>query len=319
MRFRRVIVVFNPRSSKFLKVQEEVLSPLRERKGVIIGKFEVEPTDVDENAARLARILADGDLVITAGGDGTATIGLNGVILSEKDVRFAVLPYGNLNDTARLLGCRNIEDVFAGKPRKVYPLVSEVNGEIWRYAACYFTAGMLATSAEVMDKPSVRKKLQKGNKGTFYSIWTAFLWWRKNRRKEFLFGRGGRVKTDEAERSGVVSSGGGVTLGRATDLIAMNGRTMAKILRGDGNLAFEKEHFWVSTQRLDGFFRVCWFAMRGIFGKMPGKLAKEVEISGAGRKVMIQAEGEYARKEMRNFRIYKSEKAVMMITRRKNG
>ena len=100
-RMRRIIIVYNPRSSKAMFVKDKVFGPLREIKGVMIGKYEIQPTDVDDNAKRLAEFLLDGDIVVTAGGDGTATIGLNGVILSEKIVRFMALPYGNFNDMAR--------------------------------------------------------------------------------------------------------------------------------------------------------------------------------------------------------------------------
>lgn len=314
MKFQRVIVVFNPRSSRFSKVQKEVLESLRERKGAVIGKFEVEPTNVDENAARLARILADGDLVITAGGDGTATIGLNGVILSGKDVRYAALPYGNLNDTARLLGCRNIKEVFSGVPRKVYPLASEIDGRPWRYATCYFTAGMLATSAEVMDKPSVRKKLQQGNHGTLYSTWVAFSWWRKNRKRQFL-PEGASERRPLTENVSVVAD---AASGPVTDLIAVNGQTMAKILKGMPEIAFQPKYFLASTQRLNGFFKVCRFALRGVVKRIPGEVVEEIKISGKPKNVMVQAEGEYARIEMKEFRVYKSDKPVLMITRRKN-
>ena len=314
MKFQRVIVVFNPRSSRFSKVQKEVLEPLRERKGVAVGKFEVEPTNVDENAARLSRILMDGDLVITAGGDGTATIGLNGVILSGREVKYTALPYGNLNDTARLLGCRSVEEVFKGVTRKVYPLVSEIDGKTWRYATCYFTAGMLATSAEVMDKPSVRKKLQQGNHGTFYSTWVAFCWWLKNRKRKFL-PEGASERRPLTENVSVVADA--KRKGPVTDLIAVNGITMAKILKGEPEMAFREKYFLANTLRLNGFFKVCRFAFRGILKRIPGEIVEEIRVSGKPKKVMIQAEGEYARVEMREFRIYKSEKAVEMITRRK--
>ena len=86
-RTRRVFLVYNPRSSKANFVKEQVASPLRDIPGVMFGKYEVKPTDVDDNAEQLSKILMDGDIVIAAGGDGTATIGLNGVMLSKKAVQ----------------------------------------------------------------------------------------------------------------------------------------------------------------------------------------------------------------------------------------
>lgn len=307
--FKRIILVFNPRSSKFLRVRQEVLDPLMETanptiesslagklKGVMVGKFEVEPTNVDENAGRLARILEDGDLVITAGGDGTATIGLNGVILSKKSVQFAVLPYGNFNDTARLLGCRNIDEVLEGRARKVYPLTAEIDGRIWRRATCYFTLGMLAESTEAFDRPMTRKQLRKGKRGLVFSIWTLFKWWRRKRKKQFL---------------------PKATCGKKTDILAVNGKSMAKLMRGDAKLAFSSREFIGSEQRLSGFFGVCWFMFLSIVHRVPGERVQQIRLDfGQRTKIEIQAEGEYVKKEMTTLRIYKEENPVMMITRR---
>ena len=95
---KRLVLVYNPRSSHFLQVKEGVIEPLRGLKGWMLGKFEVADTDVDDNARRLARILEDGDLVVAAGGDGTANIAVNGIMLSGRNgVRLGVLGYGNFN------------------------------------------------------------------------------------------------------------------------------------------------------------------------------------------------------------------------------
>ena len=69
---KRIIIVYNPRSSRYELVKKEVLEKIRGLKGFAIGKYEVKPSNVDENAKELAKILIDGDIVITAGGDGTA-------------------------------------------------------------------------------------------------------------------------------------------------------------------------------------------------------------------------------------------------------
>ena len=297
MKFKRIIIVYNPRSSKYLRVRDEVLTPLMRKPGVVVGKFEVEPTNVDENASRLARILEDGDLVITAGGDGTATIGLNGVALSKKSVQFAVLPYGNFNDTARLLGCRNIEDVLGGVTRKIYPLAAEIDGRLWRRATCYFTIGMLAESTEAFDRPLTRKSLRQGSRGMIFSIWTLFKWWRRNRKHEFLpkevFGK------------------------KKTDVLAVNGKSVAKIMRGDPKTAFSKDKFIVSTQNLRSFFGIATFMIKSILHQVPGERKRSMKIDfGKRTKVEIQAEGEYWSKMMTTLRIYKCDEPVMMVMKK---
>ena len=251
---------------------------------------------MDENASRLARILEDGDLVITAGGDGTATIGLNGVILSKKSVQFSVLPYGNFNDTARLLGCRNINDILKGKPVKIYPLVAEIDGRVWRRAACYFTVGMLAESTEAFDRPMTRKQLRKGSRGLLFSLWILFKWWRRNRKKHFL----------------------PAAMGKKTDILAVNGKSVAKMMRGNPEVAYSKDGFIGSVQNLSHFFGVAWFMARSILCRVPGELVPELKIDfGQSRKVEIQAEGEYIKKSITTLKIRKNNEPVVMITRRK--
>jgi len=52
---RRLLIIYNPRSSRFSDVKDEVLSRLTELKGYMVGKYEVANTDVDDNAKKLAK------------------------------------------------------------------------------------------------------------------------------------------------------------------------------------------------------------------------------------------------------------------------
>ena len=79
---QRLIVVHNKKSSRAELAKEEIFEEARKLPGFLIGKYEVVSTDVDDNANRLSRILEDGDLVVTVGGDATASIGMNGCLLS---------------------------------------------------------------------------------------------------------------------------------------------------------------------------------------------------------------------------------------------
>lgn len=168
---RKLIVAYNPRSSKAKAVEQEVLGPSRKLEGWLVGKYQVKPTDVDDNAKELAKILNDGDLVIAAGGDGTAVIATNGVMLSGKDVTLGVLGYGNFNDMARMLGAKRaveyggeyvggvteiVQKFTDGKVREIYPLEVKVDGEHWRYVPCYVTLGLFAESVAVFDDEKVR-------------------------------------------------------------------------------------------------------------------------------------------------------------------
>ena len=99
----RLIIVYNPRSSRYAEVKRDVLSRTRELKGYMIGKYEVAPTNLNDNINKLAKIIKDDDLILSAGGDATGIIASNAIIESQKSAFLAALPYGNFNDLARTL------------------------------------------------------------------------------------------------------------------------------------------------------------------------------------------------------------------------
>lgn len=198
---RKLIVVYNPRSSQHAAVTEEVLAPARKLSGWLVGKYEVKASGLRENADDLAKILNDGDLVIAAGGDGTAAMAVNGIMRSGKDVVLGVLGYGNFNDLARMLKVKRaveyggefiggvseiVERFVAGKVQEIYPLEALVDGKHWRYAPCYLSLGLFAESTVVFDEPKVREKLQTGKKHMLFSIWTLMKWYFRNRKRDFL-------------------------------------------------------------------------------------------------------------------------------------
>ena len=162
----KLVVVYNPNSSHHVAIEREVLAPVRKLSGWLVGKYEVGMLDVGGNADKLAKIIDDGDLVIAAGGDGTATLAANAVMRAGKDVTLGVLGYGNFNDFARMLrtkhavpygdeyvgGVTEIVEKFArGEVTEIYPLEVLVDGEHWRYAPCNVTVGMFAASTAVFE------------------------------------------------------------------------------------------------------------------------------------------------------------------------
>lgn len=310
-RTRRVILVYNPRSSKAIHAKDAVMGPLREIPGIMFGKYEVKPTDVDDNAAELAKILVDGDIVIAAGGDGTATIGLNGCMLSDKAVRFMAVPFGNFNDMARTL------KYASGK--ELYPLEAKIDGKHYRYAACYFTIGMFAESTEIFDAEKTRKKLRKGNKGIGFSIRTLIKWYFKNKRKQFIppfkytstiktYDRNGvfkiRVKVmNEDESKGI------------SDYLAVNGVSVAKMMKGGKKYFEHKSDFLSTTGKLNKFFSLIPFMLKSILFGIPADITTEDTIVFPDYgDVEIQAEGEYKKLEhVGKIVISKSEKSIKIL------
>ena len=277
---RRLVLLYNPSSSRFLRVEKEVLAPLRQVSGLMICKVEVKKTNIEENIQRLAKILMDDDLLVVAGGDGTASIGLNAAIISRKKVQFSALPYGNFNDMARTLGAKNILATINTKHcRKFYPLEIRVNGKIWRYAGCYMTAGMFAESTEVFDEKKVRKNLKKNNNNLIFSVLTLAKWYFKNHKKH-LFLPEFRLNGKKVKK-------------QTTDYLAINGKSVAKVMRG-GKYFENQQKFLSNTARLGSFSRLMAFMVKSIIRGIGGKTtANDVLEFAEPANIELQIEGEY--------------------------
>ena len=323
----KLIIVCNPRSSHYQDVQSEVLAPARQLKGWLVGKYELKPTDVDDNAKQLAKIIEDGDLAVAAGGDGTATVAVNGIMRSKKDATFSALGYGNFNDVARMLGTKRpveyggeyiggvmeIAQRFeAGTTAEIYPLEANVDDKLWRYAPCYVTLGMFAESAAVLNSKPVRQKLRTGKKHLFFSLWQLAKWYFGNRKQEFLPRE--MTETSESKTGGSVKCIEVKLPEGTTDYLAVNSPRVAKLMRSK-DCARNEQEFRSTVARLGSLWRLVWFMIRSVFGHMPGKKTTgDVIKFEQPSRVMIHAEGEYQElKDVKKIEIKKSEKALKVV------
>ena len=331
---RRLFIVYNPRSSRFVDVEKEVLSKARDLKGYMIGKYEVEPTDVDKNAAKFAKLIKDGDLVLAAGGDATGIIASNGIIKSGKDATLAVLPYGNFNDLARTLGTMDAGKLFemiarngqseivrdngseiASEPRndgrersgsriahsgRLYPLEIYVDGKFFRYATCYVTIGMTAEVCEIFDEPKFRKKMQKGSKSSWRSYIALSKWYFKNRHKR-VFIPPFTINGKPAEKN-------------ASDYCALSGKSMCRVMKG-GDDYLKPKVFRSMNRKLTSFPRLFVLMLKAIFVRTPGKdTTGDVLEFLEPATVELQAEGEYrVFKDIKKIEIKKGDKCLKVI------
>ena len=277
---KRLIILYNPRSSRFAEVENEVLAPARKLKGYTIGKYEVKPTDIDDNINQFSKLLKDGDLVISAGGDATGVISANGIIKSKKNATLAVLPYGNFNDLARTLGTKSFDEVFSNhKTSKLYPLKISIDGKFFRYATCYVTIGMTASAVYLYDQPKMRKKL-KSTFGRNISSYTELAsWYFKHRHK--------KVFLPEFTLNGIKQHP------KSSDYAAVNGRSMARVMKG-GDDFLNPHRFRHETDRLTSFFRLARLMLRSIFKRIPGSdtTGDIIEFTKPST-TELQAEGEH--------------------------
>ena len=299
---RRLFIVYNPRSSRFVDVEKEVLSKARDLKGYMIGKYEVEPTDVDKNAAKFAKLIKDGDLVLAAGGDATGIIASNGIIKSGKDATLAVLPYGNFNDLARTLGTKTFEDIFKkeNEVKKLYPLEIYVDGKFFRYATCYVTIGMTAEVCEIFDEPKFRKKMQKGSKSSWRSYIALAKWYFKNRHKR-VFIPPFTINGKPAEK-------------KASDYCALSGKSMCRVMKGRDDY-LKPKIFRSMNRKLTSFPRLFVLMAKAIFVRTPGQnTTGDVLEFLEPATVELQAEGEYrVFKDIKKIEIKKGDKCLKVI------
>ena len=325
---KRIFFVYNPRSSRHAEVEQAVLAPARNLKGYVVGKYEVKPTTIEDNIATFAKLLKDGDLVISAGGDATGVIAINGILKSKKDVTFGALPYGNFNDLARTLGTMKYEDVFGigshgrvaelgGPPwsfsdmgenartgpvqRKLYPLEIIIDGQLWRYATCYVTIGMTASAVYIYDQPKMRKKL-KTHFGRSISSYTMLAsWYFKHRlQKQFL---------PNFSLNGVSQSS------KTSDYIAINGRSMARVMKGGADFQ-NPTTFRHETGRLTNFFRLASFMLKSIFHRVPStETTGDILEFTTPTTIALQAEGEHITlKNVKKIEIKKAPTYLKVIT-----
>lgn len=301
---KRILVIYNPRSSRFCDVKKDVLSRLTEFKGYIIGKYEVEPTNVDKNVTKLAKLLKNDDLIISAGGDATGVISANAILKSGKDVTLAVLPYGNFNDLSRTLGTKTLDDILndhtPSNTSCLYPLEIYVDDKFYRYATCYVTLGMTAEAVPLFDEPKTRKKLQKGHKSSWRSYIYLMTWYFKNRHKKIFI--------PEFKLNSKLQPK------KTSDYAAVNGRSMCRVMKGGYDYRVPKK-FRSTTDRLANFWRLFKLMTKSILVRTPGTETEgDVLEFTHPSKVSLQAEGEYKTFEnIRKIEIRKSKKCLKVI------
>ena len=300
---KQLFIVYNPRSSRYSDVKKAVLDRQKDLKGFIIGKYEVEPTDVDKNAAKLAKLLKDGDFVISAGGDATGVISSNAILKSGKDVTLAVLPFGNFNDLSRTLGTETLEDIIeaCGDHHRLYPLEIIVDGKLLRYATCYVTIGMMAEAVHLYDSPKMRKTLKTSFGRKIGSYTNLASWYFKHRHKKTFL--------PEFKLNNELQPK------KTSDYAAMNGKYMARVMKGGEDYKNQKA-FRSETDRLTNFWRLMKLMMKSIFSRVPGSETKgDVLEFLEPATVELQAEGEYKTlTNIKKIEVRKSKKCLKVVT-----
>lgn len=299
---QRLIIVYNPLSSRFSDVKKDVLDKIQTLNGYLVGKYEVEKTNLEDNINKFSKLVKDDDIIIAAGGDATGIIASNGILRSCKDATLAVLPYGNFNDLSHTLGTKTFEDVFSKNAArgKLYPLEIIIDGKLFRYATCYATIGMTAEAVELYNKPKMRRKLKKSFGRQVSSYTELASWYFKHRhKKQFI---------PEFKLNGVLQHK------KTSDYAAINGRSMARVMKGREDYKKPKV-FRSETDRLASFWRLFKLMFKSILFRIPGSDTTSDTLEFLNPAIVaIQTEGECKLfKDIKKIEIKKGEKCLKII------
>lgn len=283
-------MVYNPKSSKSKDVERVVLGPLRKKYADLV-EYQILPTNFDDNVAKIARLLREDDVVISAGGDGTAAIASNAILASKKpQIVIGYLGFGNFNDLARSFTGKKTSALQlsrATKTVKLYPLDIIADQQHFRFAILYATLGLLAKSTLEFEKPHVRHHVKNSKINLIYSLLILIKFYFQKRR----------------------------FFKNQSDIIVMNGRRAGGILRTKCDY-YASETFKITTQNLSKLPRLILFVTKSFFGQMSGKTttSKIFEFK-RGANLDFQSEGEYfALKNIKELKIQKSTQFLNVIT-----
>ena len=171
---------------------------------------------------------------------------------------------------------------------------------------CYFTMGMFAEACAVFDNPKTRKTLRKGGRKTIFSLFSLGKWWLKNKKRQFL---------PESFHLGD-SSEEFMECKAVSDYMAVNGRTVAKIMKGSD--WYTKEGTFLSmTGQMTKFRKLVPMMMKSVVKRVPGTESDyDCIVFPKPTKVMIQAEGEYKMiSGVRTVEISKVGKPILVVSK----
>lgn len=289
----RTLVIRNAASSHADKVQAGVVDRLKEDlPSSSVHEFWTPSADRNITTSAIAEAIRPGDTIIVAAGDGTSNAVVNAYIQAGAEgAKIGFLPYGNFNDMAATFTDtktrRNPSLMLTSAARQVevYPLQVSVNGEHYRHAMLYATLGWTARAASLFDGPEARQGLQHGRANLAASLFDIASMYFKTRKTSNL----------PAFRR----QGGPYTHSSITDILAINGPIMAKIIRSQQPL-YEGGKFLSTDLDVSGFLKNSSFLGRSAVNfalkthfDLPGGLVTSEQLTFDAASLPVQLDGEF--------------------------
>ncbi len=272
----RIVVVHNPVSTRNADVEKRVFSSL-DREETVYTRFTTPSALPEDNIAAMQEVFRDGDLIISAAGDGTANQVSNAIIREGLDnATVGFLGYGNFNDSAfttdpiRLLNAR--EQTIVKWPMRI-----EINDQYYRHAVNNASLGWSALVAHELNTPRTREIMRRvpSPLKTVASLGHVAA--------EYFLRRDTRLPAYRPTRSQHIRH-------ETTDVVFMNAASFAGILR---HAAPFRNDFAVSELDISGHTANVPFMVRSLLGRMPAVYAENFAIEFAQPSdVPIQVDGD---------------------------
>lgn len=158
---QRLVVVHSPSSTR-AKQYSHVRTDLQKFAGLRcwpILELALDNTPYYQAIKYIAGQLLDGDLLVSAGGDGVAQVSFQAIYVSHKSVVMATIPLGNGNDISRALNGRRtaVSSILNQSAIDFYPLNVVIDGHIALSLLSYVTFGATTVLVDYLNCLEARR------------------------------------------------------------------------------------------------------------------------------------------------------------------
>jgi diacylglycerol kinase family enzyme len=165
-KFKRLVAVHSPTSSRAAEYAKKVLPKLQQiaaAQGAKLIEISLNKVPYFTAVQMVREVLADGDVVFGAGGDGVNQITLQGAYEAAKNVVVGFLPLGNANDfTVALNGrVKDTAKILSSQTIDFYPLELTINRRLKFYVAAYATLGITTVAVDWLNSEAIRNNRQR--------------------------------------------------------------------------------------------------------------------------------------------------------------
>ena len=163
---RRILIVHSlhsTRANRYDLVRRD-LAKLASERGWGLNEIMLDNLPYYAAVKKVLSELADGDLVVAAGGDGIAQVSFNAVYFakSKPNIIFTTIPLGNGNDISRAFNGRrrSVGAILSQPVTDFYPLNVAADGKIVLTVASYVTFGATTVLVDYLNRENGRRARQ---------------------------------------------------------------------------------------------------------------------------------------------------------------